>query len=238
MQHRKRSGRHLGRHRVPTPPRSRYAAVVTSAVVGAGIVAIGTASAMPSKSPNSAAFADDPSLDPTSAGAHGLDGDRAGLADRSSRSGRSATLPKGKTQAPQNIWVLPVKKYNLTSLYGARWGTTHRGIDLAGPYGTPVYAAHEGTVVRAGWYGGYGYAVDIDHGGGVITRYGHNSAVTVSVGQYVRAGQQIAKMGSTGYSTGNHVHFEVLIGDEAINPIPYLRDRGVDVERHRDSIYV
>ncbi|MQA27314.1 MAG: peptidoglycan DD-metalloendopeptidase family protein [Micromonosporaceae bacterium] len=202
------------------------------------MVALGTASAMPSNSSNSAAYADDPALDPASAGADGLDADRGNLADRASRSGRSATLPKGKRLAPRDIWVLPVKKYNLTSLYGARWGTTHRGIDLAGPYGTPVHAAHEGTVVRAGWYGGYGYAVDIDHGGGVVTRYGHNSAVTVSVGQYVRAGQQIAKMGSTGYSTGNHSHFEVRIGDEAINPIPYLLQRGVDIQNHKDSIYI
>lgn len=202
------------------------------------MVALGTASAMPSNSSNSAAYADDPTLDPTSAGAHGLDADRGSLADRASRSGRSATLPKGKTLAPRDIWVLPVKKYNLTSLYGARWGTTHRGVDLAGPYGTAIHAAHDGVVVKAGWGGGYGYMVDIDHGNGVITRYGHNSALTVSVGQHIRAGQQIAKMGSTGYSTGNHLHFEIRIGDEAINPLPYLLKRGVDVANHKDSIYV
>ncbi|MGH3738373.1 MAG: M23 family metallopeptidase [Micromonosporaceae bacterium] len=206
--------------------------------MGAGMVALGTAAAMPGKAPDSAALADnDPTLDPTMSGADSITEDRGALAGRGSRSGRSATLPPGKTQAPQDLWVLPVKKYNLTSRYGPRWGTNHNGVDLAGPYGTPVYAAHKGVVVRAEWYGGYGYAVDIDHGNGVITRYGHNSRLTVGVGQQVKAGDLIAKMGSTGYSTGPHSHFEVRIGDEAVDPISFLLKRGVDVAAHKDSIY-
>ncbi|MGH3647101.1 MAG: M23 family metallopeptidase [Micromonosporaceae bacterium] len=238
MQHRKRSGRHLGRHRIPTPPRSRYAAVVTSAVVGAGMVALGTAAAMPSKAPDSAALADnDPTLDPTMSGADGIGEDRGAIADRGSRSGRSATLPPGKTQAPQDVWTLPVKKYNLTSRYGPRWGTNHNGVDMAGPVGTPIYAAHKGVVVRSEWYGGYGYAIDIDHGNGVISRYGHNSELLVSVGETVAAGDQIAKMGSTGYSTGPHSHFEVRIGDEPVDPIAFMLKRGVDLVNHKDSIY-
>ncbi|MGH3739909.1 MAG: M23 family metallopeptidase [Micromonosporaceae bacterium] len=213
--------------------------MVTSAVFGAGMVALGTASAMPSDSAADAtAVHSDPVLDPTSTGAQGIEDENRGtVVDRGSRSGRSATLPEGKTQAPQDVWVLPVKNYDLSSLYGARWGTTHYGVDLAGSYGTPVYAAHEGVVTRAGWFGGYGYAVEIDHGNGVTTRYGHNSEVLVSVGERIQAGHQIAKMGSTGYSTGNHSHFEVRINDDAINPVPFMLNRGVDIPRHKDSIY-
>mgnify|MGYP001158989567 CR=1 FL=1 len=205
------------------------------------MVAAGTASAMPSNSNTNtdlAAFSPtDPTLDPASLTDVGLE-DRAELADRSSRSGRSAVLPPGKRQAPRDVWVLPVKNYELTSNFGPRWGTNHNGLDLAAPIGTPVLAAHDGVVVRAGWYGGYGYAVDIDHGNGIMTRYGHNSAVLVSVGEYVRAGQQIAKMGSTGYSTGPHLHFEIHVNGSPVDPIPFLLEEGVDVKAHRDSIYI
>ncbi len=203
------------------------------------MVALGTAAAMPGQSTDSAALAhNDPTLDPSTAGTTGLDDERGAIADRGSRSGRSATLPKGKAQAPRDVWVLPVKKYDLTSRYGPRWGTNHNGVDLAGPVGTPIRAAHEGKVVRAEWYSGYGYAVDIDHGNGVMTRYGHNSALTVSVGEWVDAGDRIAKMGSTGYSTGPHSHFEVHVYDQPVDPIAYMRERGVDLVNHTDSIYV
>lgn len=201
------------------------------------MVALGAASAMPSNTPDSTALtSNDPTLDPATTA--GFEAERADLADRTSRSGRSAALPTGKRQAPRNVWVLPVKQYELTSSYGPRWGTNHNGIDLAGPVGTPIYAAHEGTVIRAGWWGGYGYVVEIDHGNGYTTRYGHNSQVTVSVGQWVSAGTLIAKMGSTGYSTGPHSHFEVRIGDSPIDPISFMRKQGVDIPRHIDSIYM
>ena len=105
---------------------------------------------------------------------------------------------------------------------GGIGSTNHKGIDIAVPYRTPIYAADGGTVTYAGWMGGYGYLVQIDHGNGYVTRYGHNSSLTVSVGMKVYKGQQIARAGSTGNSTGNHCHFEVRYNGVAKNPLNYL----------------
>ena len=116
----------------------------------------------------------------------------------------------------------------ITSRFGGRrspggiGSTNHKGIDIAVPRGTPIYAADGGTVTYSGWMGGYGYLVQIDHGNGYVTRYGHNSSLTVSVGAKVYKGQQIARAGSTGNSTGNHCHFEVRYNGVAKNPLNYL----------------
>jgi len=140
------------------------------------------------------------------------------------------TTPAAKpTQKPvaQPAWVKPTKGYSVTSGFGQRWGTLHAGVDLAAPSGTPIVAARSGTVTLARWYGGYGYAVKIDHGSGVSTLYGHNSKLLVSAGQKVSAGQRISLMGSTGDSTGPHLHFEVHLGGDPVDPVPYLRERGI-----------
>ena len=115
----------------------------------------------------------------------------------------------------------------ITSGYGWRWGRMHRGVDIAGPIGTPVVAAASGVVESAGWNsGGYGNLVDIRHADGSMTRYAHNSRLLVRPGQQISQGQQIAEMGSTGYSTGPHLHFEVhLPGQGTVNPIAYLPNR-------------
>ena len=116
----------------------------------------------------------------------------------------------------------------VTSYFGGRkspggiGSSNHKGIDIAGRYGTPIYAADGGTVTYSGWMGGYGYTIRIDHGNGKVTYYAHNSSLTASVGQHVYKGQQIARMGSTGNSTGNHCHFEVRINGVAKNPMNYL----------------
>jgi murein DD-endopeptidase MepM/ murein hydrolase activator NlpD len=112
----------------------------------------------------------------------------------------------------------------LTSRFGRRWGRMHKGIDIAGPVGTPINAAADGVVIVAGWKsGGYGNLVEIRHSDGTTTRYGHNSQISVSVGQTVRQGQQVARMGSTGRSTGSHLHFEIRpSGGSAVNPISFL----------------
>jgi murein DD-endopeptidase MepM/ murein hydrolase activator NlpD len=112
----------------------------------------------------------------------------------------------------------------LTSRFGRRWGRMHKGIDIAGPVGTPINAAADGTVISAGWNsGGYGNLVEVKHSDGTTTRYGHNSRLSVSVGQTVRQGQQLAEMGSTGHSTGSHLHFEIRpTGGSAVNPIAHL----------------
>jgi murein DD-endopeptidase MepM/ murein hydrolase activator NlpD len=98
----------------------------------------------------------------------------------------------------------------------------HEGIDIAVPTGTPVAAAASGTVITAGWLGGYGNLVVIDHGNGLATAYGHNSGLAVGVGQSVAQGQVIAYSGSTGHSTGPHVHFEVRVNGSPVDPLGYL----------------
>lgn len=116
----------------------------------------------------------------------------------------------------------------VTSPYGYRthpiFGTTiyHSGIDIGVDYGTPVHAADGGVVVEAGWISGYGYAVIIDHGNGLSTLYGHNQELAVSEGQSVSQGQVIAYAGSTGNSTGPHVHFEVRANGDPVDPSAYL----------------
>ncbi|HVE73666.1 MAG TPA: M23 family metallopeptidase [Mycobacteriales bacterium] len=116
----------------------------------------------------------------------------------------------------------------ITSRYGPRWGRMHRGIDIAGAYGSPVYAISDGTVVSAGREGGYGNMVQIRHTDGIVTAYAHMSRILVSGGR-VRAGDIIGKVGSTGHSTGPHLHLEVRVGGHAINPVPWLRSRGVRI---------
>ena len=116
----------------------------------------------------------------------------------------------------------------VTSTFGGRrspggiGSTNHKGIDIANRKGTPIYAADGGTVTYAGWMSGYGYLVRIDHHNGYVTYYGHNSSLLVSSGQHVYKGQQIAKMGSTGNSTGNHCHFEVRLNGVPKNPLNYI----------------
>jgi murein DD-endopeptidase MepM/ murein hydrolase activator NlpD len=114
----------------------------------------------------------------------------------------------------------------------------HPGIDLAGTYGTPIYATADGVVLRAGWNsGGYGNMVEIDHGRGIITRYGHMSAVLVRAGDKISRGTQVGRMGSTGRSTGNHLHYEVRIDGRPVNPIPFMKstDYVIAMQRKADA---
>ena len=110
----------------------------------------------------------------------------------------------------------------VTSGFGWRWGRMHEGIDIGVPTGTPVVAAAAGQVIHAGWLGGYGNLVVIDHGGGLATAYGHNSSIVVGHGSSVEQGQVIAHAGSTGNSTGPHVHFEVRVNGSPVDPLGYL----------------
>lgn len=111
----------------------------------------------------------------------------------------------------------------VTSGFGMRWGRMHTGIDIAAGYGAPIVAAKSGTVIGAGWNGGYGNAVIIDHGGGFSTLYGHQSRIAVSDGQQVSQGQVIGYEGCTGHCTGPHVHFETRVDGSPQNPMNYLK---------------
>jgi murein DD-endopeptidase MepM/ murein hydrolase activator NlpD len=125
----------------------------------------------------------------------------------------------GAPSAAGLIW--PVSG-SVTSGYGMRWGRMHEGIDIAAPSGTSIWAAAAGTVIYAGWLGGYGNLVVVDHGNGLATAYAHASAILVSVGQSVAQGETIALIGSTGHSTGPHLHFEVRVNGVAVDPLLYL----------------
>ncbi|MEV0725470.1 M23 family metallopeptidase [Micromonospora purpureochromogenes] len=137
-----------------------------------------------------------------------------------------------KTTKPKPSWVIPMAGAEITSCYGQRWGTLHAGIDFAMPAGTPVRAAFGGTVEKAGDVGdGYGISVVVNHGNGYLTHYAHLSTAKVSVGEKVGAGETLGLEGSTGDSTGPHLHFEVHKGQmwNQIDPAPFLRARGIDV---------
>ena len=123
----------------------------------------------------------------------------------------------------------PIDITSTSSGYGVRSdpfrGTAafHAGVDMPGPMGTSIYATADGIVGRAGWASGYGNLVELQHGQGISTRYGHLSAILVQPGQRVQRGQLIARMGSTGRSTGSHLHYEVRLEGHAVNPVPFLQ---------------
>lgn len=136
------------------------------------------------------------------------------------------TLERGMLSVPS---LKPVKNFRLTSEYGVRRdpfvgrAAMHSGIDMAGPVGEPIYATADGVVGRAGWGNGYGKVIDLDHGRGIETRYAHLSAILVKPGQEIKRGDLIGRMGSTGRSTGSHLHYEVRIDGRSVNPVPFLQ---------------
>ena len=140
----------------------------------------------------------------------------------------------------------PVSTANFTSGFGVRSdpfrgaAAMHAGIDLAGPIGTPIYATADGVVGRAEWANGYGNLVELEHGKGIQTRYGHLSKVMVKPNTRVKRGELIALMGSTGRSTGSHLHYEVRIDGRAVNPVPFLQssDYLIAVQRRAEATQV
>jgi murein DD-endopeptidase MepM/ murein hydrolase activator NlpD len=158
---------------------------------------------------------------------------RADAADRASRDSRV----DNSEATERDVWLLPLQGYDFTTPYGMRWGKLHTGVDLVAPEGTPYVAVHSGTVTKAGWYGGYGYAVIVKHGDGTEAIYGHSSALTVKEGQQVEAGDQLGLVGNTGHSYGSHLHLELHVNGEPLDPVPYLQDRGVDIKMQVEAFY-
>jgi peptidoglycan DL-endopeptidase CwlO len=132
----------------------------------------------------------------------------------------SASAPIDRTISSHGL-VWPVSG-PVTSPFGMRWGRMHEGIDIGVGYGTPIHAAGSGTVIYARWESGYGNFTIIDHGGGIATAYGHQSAIAVHVGEQVSQGELIGYVGCTGHCFGPHLHFEVRINGTAVDPLGYL----------------
>jgi murein DD-endopeptidase MepM/ murein hydrolase activator NlpD len=209
---------------------------MTSAFVGAGVVAMATAAAMPDMAqPNDLALVDSNAAVEAADRAKALSDERASRSDPRDAGGSTEI-------APPDVYVLPLREYTITSQFGLRkldaeaGARQHTGIDLAAPCGDTYYAVASGVVTRSGWYGGYGYAIEVDHGGGITSLYGHSSKLLVKVGAKVVAGQPLGEVGDTGYSFGCHLHFEIHINNEREDPIPYLKGKGADVPGKTDPL--
>jgi murein DD-endopeptidase MepM/ murein hydrolase activator NlpD len=211
----------------------------------AGVAIIGLAAATVDNSPG------------TAVSAASLESERSQAADRTNRSVREPQAPVAATQAPAPAtsqapppaapqsqaapapeakkapdWVNPMPRGKISSCYGPRWGTMHQGIDFFTDPGEPIVAVGAGTIFAAGWvYTGYGISVVVDHGNGYYTHYAHMQKTVVSAGQKVKPGDVLGYEGSTGDSTGPHLHFEVHQGMwNQINPAPWLRDHGIPID--------
>jgi murein DD-endopeptidase MepM/ murein hydrolase activator NlpD len=244
-----------GRHRAHKPPHNKAPAVLASAVVGATAAALSTAAAsgdglqamaasvtaLQAPVPDTALGMGGPEPLPADVAAEVPMNGRTLLAATAAKS-RVATIQATRAararqlaliEAARPKWLPPLPKgsYRISSSYGPRWGTTHGGLDMAAPYGTPIFAAGDGVVVAPVGMSGYGNVVVIEHADGTITMYAHASKLLVEPGEKVKAGQLVALVGSTGYSTGNHLHFEVRTGlsGAQLEPVGWLEDRGVAV---------
>jgi murein DD-endopeptidase MepM/ murein hydrolase activator NlpD len=201
--------------------------VLTSALLGAGVVVFAAGAALPDHARSS---------DLTSITATADLSDRVGGDDRASHGVARNAAAEFNQPAP-DVWLLPLKTYEVTSTFGMRWGVMHAGVDLGAREGTPMYAVAAGVVALCKWNGGYGYNVEVNHGGGITTVYGHASALKCREGQKVQAGDLIALVGNTGNSYGAHLHFEVRQGGTPVEPIAFMKKRGVDLPNHGQAIY-
>jgi murein DD-endopeptidase MepM/ murein hydrolase activator NlpD len=199
-----------------------------TAFMGASVVALAAGAVVPDDLASQ--YRNDPSAQSLAVS------DRLNSLDKANRSEeRYGPAVSVDSDAP-DIWLLPLKaKFSITTLFEMRWGSMHFGVDMAAPEGTPFYAAHAGVVTVSRYEGGYGLCIMIDHGNGIETVYGHASALYVTFGQRVEAGQQIGLVGNTGYSTGSHLHFEVNINGGHYDPMRFMRQHGVDIETRQEE---
>ena len=222
----------LGRPRLPHAARPPATLAVVSGVVAA-VIASGhpSAAARPAPSPETATTTVAQQAPMTDTLADGAQVARAlgALAAPGDRTTQHASRSQArqplhhKPQPPAHRWVRP-NSGPLTSPFGYRWGRLHAGIDLAGPYGSPIVAATDGCITYAGPMSGYGEVMNITDWDGTETVYGHMSAFVRTSG-CVKAGQVIARVGAAGDATGAHLHFEVHVGGAPVNPIPFLAKR-------------
>ncbi|MEG3628392.1 M23 family metallopeptidase [Streptomyces poriticola] len=219
--------------RIPRPTTLRSRAAVLAAGLGASVaLGAGVAVAVDTTAASSATS--------TTTVAHAVEAQAASQAKaaKAAQAEKAAAAKKTAAKKTAASWVDPVNKYTLTASFaqnGGMWQSTHSGQDFAVPVGTSVHAVHGGTVVKAGGNGAgdgpaYGNAVVIKHGNGTYSQYAHLSTVQVKAGQVVKTGQQIAKSGNTGNSSGPHLHFEIRTTPNygsAVDPVSFLRSKGV-----------
>ncbi len=224
--------RTAGKHRKQSPNKGRVAlvAVATGAVASGGISAASAANADHASAAQAAL--EDASEDSAQAAPQILTISEYKPVDNlSEQLGKAVEYAKVRSAADEAARApLSVKPAEgaFTSGFGPRWGTFHKGVDIANSIGTPIVAVTDGEVIDAGPAGGFGNWVRLRHEDGTITVYGHMETIDVTVGDKVHAGQKIAGMGSRGFSTGSHLHFEVHPnGGDAIDPAPWLAARGI-----------
>jgi murein DD-endopeptidase MepM/ murein hydrolase activator NlpD len=226
------SDRYRGKRRAPTPPRGRFSAALATAFLCAAVTAFAAGQGMSDQKPGESAV----DLSVLSAA-----NDRAAAAGSAVRSARDETPAEGGDGADAGLtelWRLPLRGYKVTAERAQRSGRVQAGIDLAGiDEGAPVGSVADGVVMKAGREGSYGNIVRIDHGHGQVTVYGHNSEVVVTRGQQVKAGDIIAKAGTTGYSFTPHVHLEIWVDGHPTDPVTFFRERGVDFFLETEAVF-
>jgi len=243
--------RAAGAHRLPAPPAALKGRAAVIAVAAGAVVAAGQAG-LHQSGPRQTTTADASATGPireiaatsSTAPAQGQSPQVLDIAPVADPGQYQSILQHGQefaaslqAQADSKLRPLFAKfaSGTFTSGFGSRWGVEHLGVDVAAPIGTPIYAVEDGTVISAGPASGFGMWVRLQHPDGAITVYGHVNTATVSVGQHVLAGDQIATVGNRGFSTGPHCHFEVWPdGVHKVDPIPWLASRGISLGPEED----
>jgi murein DD-endopeptidase MepM/ murein hydrolase activator NlpD len=239
------STRNISSHRLPPPPSALRGRIVVAAVAVGAFAAAGAgqtlqAAAKDSKDVQLANHTDG------AAAFTGQGGDTVGApqilavskttsegsaeAQKLLRSQQLTTQREAEEAEKRRPKFVRPAAGEFTSGYGGRWGTMHLGIDIAGPIGTPIYSVADGVVIEAGPASGFGLWVRVQHADGYISVYGHVDSFNVREGQQVKAGEQIARMGNRGFSTGPHLHCEIWNpAGQKINPLPWFNARGVTI---------
>jgi murein DD-endopeptidase MepM/ murein hydrolase activator NlpD len=240
------AGRHRGRHRAIPEQRTRGLTLPGAAAAALTITATGAA-VVPGFGGGAASATDgltrttEPSHSQQAASAAVVtrdvqDGELAASAQRTRLRASRAQMRKDLVRkreaalAQAHRWVLPVANYRFSSPFGSRWGRFHAGDDLAAPIGTRIGSLSSGTVIFAGQESGYGNKVEVRHWDGTVSWYGHMSLISVRVGDDVRPGDKLGAVGSTGHSTGPHLHLEIHPdGGPAVNPQRWLAEHGLAI---------
>jgi len=239
------STRVVSTHRLPPPPSALRGRIVVAAVAVGAFAAAGAGQTLQSVGGSGSDEVTPLASSKDGAAAFGVGGNApaapqvlsvAKAVDGSAEAGKLVKSQRfteqreaAEAEAARPKTVRPAAG-EFTSGYGGRWGTMHYGIDIAGPIGTPILSAADGVVIEAGPASGFGLWVKVEHADGTVTVYGHVDTYSVKQGDRVAAGEQIARMGNRGFSTGSHLHFEVWNpGGQKINPLTWLNSRGVSV---------